>query len=89
MPGWQGIHCTQRTVDCLASSSGELCGHGTCVHTNDPRAYRCICDQGWKSSDVSPACTVDINECELPMPHCSTDPSVACINLPGMFNMFS
>lgn len=87
-PGWQGIHCTQRTVDCLASSSHDLCGHGTCVHTNDPRSYRCICDQGWKTDGVSPACMVDINECELSMPHCSVEPQVLCINLPGFAAIF-
>ena len=81
--GFQGIHCTMRTVDCLSSSSYELCGHGVCVHTNDPNSYRCICDQGWTSNGTSPACIVDINECETPSPHFSMDPEVPCINLPG------
>lgn len=62
-----------------------MCGHGICVHTNDPTAYRCICDQGWSNSATSPACTIDVNECDLPVPHCSKDPEVPCINLPGTY----
>lgn len=84
--GWYGTHCTRRTVDCLQSSSYELCGgHGACVHTNDANGYRCICDQGWISNGSTPACNQDINECESPTPHCSMDPEVVCINLPGTY----
>lgn len=85
MAGWYGIHCTQRTVDCLASTSYNLCDHGVCVHTNDATGYRCICDQGWISNGTSPACSVDVNECESSTPHCSVDPEVPCINLPGTY----
>lgn len=55
------------------------------MHTNDPNSYRCICDQGWTSNGTSLACTIDVNECETPMPHCSMDPEVPCINLPGSY----
>lgn len=85
LPGWVGLHCARRTVDCLASSSTELCGKGTCMHTNDVVGYRCICDQGWTTNNVTPACTVDIDECATPQPHCSMDPEVMCINLPGSY----
>lgn len=85
LPGWVGLHCTRRTVDCLASSSAELCGKGACVHTNDAIGYRCICDQGWTTNNVTPACTVDVDECRSPQPHCSMDPEVMCINLPGSY----
>ncbi|XP_031624566.1 cubilin homolog [Contarinia nasturtii] len=84
-PGWHGIHCTKSTVDCLATSSYEMCGHGVCVQTKDGIGYRCICNQGWTSNGTSLACTVDVNECELPNPHCSMDPEVNCINLPGTY----
>lgn len=83
--GWVGLHCARRTVDCLASSSTELCGKGACVHTNDAVGYRCICDQGWTTNNVTPACTVDIDECRSPQPHCSMDPETMCINLPGSY----
>jgi hypothetical protein len=45
--GWYGLHCTQRSDDCMSSSSEELCGHGTCVNikTTGSRSYKCICDQ--------------------------------------------
>lgn len=85
LPGWVGLHCTRRTVDCLASSSTELCGKGACLHTNDAVGYRCICDQGWTTNGLSPACTVDVDECASPRPHCSVDPEVMCINLPGSY----
>lgn len=53
--------------------------------TNDHTSYGCICNQGWTSNGTSPACTVDVNECQSPTPHCSIDPEVSCINLPGSF----
>lgn len=85
MNGWYGVHCTQRTVDCLASTSYNLCDHGVCVHTNDANGYRCICDQGWISNGSTPACSTDVDECNSPTPHCSVDPEVPCINLPGTY----
>lgn len=83
--GWQGLHCTRRNVDCLSSSSSELCGKGTCVHASNALGYSCICDQGYTTNGVLPACTVDVNECSSPIPHCSMDPEVQCINLPGSY----
>ncbi|XP_058456836.1 cubilin homolog [Malaya genurostris] len=82
--GWQGIHCNSRTQDCMTSGS-ELCGHGTCVQIKEEPGYRCICEQGWKTNGVTPACMVDIDECSESRPHCSKDPEVSCINLPGSF----
>ncbi|XP_058123035.1 cubilin homolog [Anopheles ziemanni] len=80
--GYRGIHCTTRAQDCSTAGS-DLCGHGTCVQAKD--GYRCICDQGWKTNGLSPACTVDVDECSESRPHCSKDPEVSCINLPGSF----
>ncbi|XP_052870861.1 cubilin homolog [Anopheles cruzii] len=80
--GWRGIHCNSRTQDC-ATAGVELCGHGTCVQSKD--GYRCICNQGWKTNGVTPACAVDVDECSESKPHCSKDPEVSCINLPGSF----
>lgn len=80
-----GIHCTRRSVDCLSSPTGELCGHGTCVQTNDVTGYKCICDQGWTTNGISVACTVDVDECADTKLHCSMEPRVQCINLPGTY----
>lgn len=83
-PGFVGTHCLRRTIDC-ATSSVEMCGHGVCVQTNDAVGYKCICDQGWKTNGLTPACTVDVDECADNRPHCSVDPMVPCVNLPGSF----
>lgn len=83
-PNYVGTHCLRRTADCTSQST-ELCGHGTCIHSNDPSGYKCICDQGWKTNGVTPACTVDVDECADSKPQCSKDPEVQCINLPGSF----
>uniref|UniRef100_A0A182INM1 Uncharacterized protein n=1 Tax=Anopheles atroparvus TaxID=41427 RepID=A0A182INM1_ANOAO len=80
--GWRGIHCTSRSQDCSTAGS-DLCGHGTCVQAKD--GYRCICDQGWKTNGLTQACTTDVDECSESRPHCSKDPEVSCINLPGSF----
>ncbi|XP_055601686.1 cubilin homolog [Uranotaenia lowii] len=82
--GWQGIHCNSRNKDCMTSGS-ELCGHGTCVQTKEDPGFKCICEQGWKTNGVTPACTIDVDECTDSRPHCSKDPEVSCINLPGSF----
>lgn len=83
--GWQGIHCTRPNTDCTLSS--EICGHGACIQSGGTVGYTCICEQGWTSSGnpLTPACTIDINECLDVKPHCSKDPEVPCINLPGSF----
>lgn len=41
--------------------------------------------QGWKTDGVNPGCTVDVDECAFPIPLCSANPRVQCINLPGGF----
>lgn len=82
--GWQGIHCNSPTKDCMANGN-ELCGHGTCVQIKEDPGYKCICEQGWKTNGVTPACSVDVDECNESKPHCSKDPEVTCINLPGSF----
>lgn len=82
-PNFYGTHCLRRTIDC-ATQGRELCGHGTCVHSNDPAGFKCICDQGWKSIENGP-CSVDVDECADSRPHCSKEPEVQCINLPGSF----
>lgn len=85
--GYKGIHCNQKEVDCTLSSS-ELCGNGHCINVNNYLGYQCICDPGWtseKNSMGNPACVVDVNECESEIPHCSMNPPVSCINLPGSY----
>lgn len=81
-PNFFGTHCLRRTVDC-ATQSRELCDHGVCVHTNEQPGYKCICDQGWKSNGGP--CNIDVDECAESRPHCSKEPEVQCINLPGSF----
>ncbi|CAL1529132.1 unnamed protein product [Lymnaea stagnalis] len=86
---WYGIHCSERHNDCAEASHAELCGHGTCVdetraQQGQPR-FRCICNSGWTQDlSVSPACTIDIDECALGA-HCSVSPPVTCRNIPGSF----
>lgn len=76
----------QRTLDCTKSAPGTLCGHGTCVQTSDTSlGYKCLCDQGWTTDGVNPACAVDVNECNSMKPHCSMDPVVQCINTEGSY----
>lgn len=67
------------------TSGQELCGHGVCVQTSDVLGYRCICDQGWTNNNRTPECTIDIDECSSTKPHCSMDPEVMCVNLPGSY----
>ncbi|XP_018577861.1 cubilin-like [Anoplophora glabripennis] len=83
-PGYVGIHCTRRKADC-STGGQELCGHGTCVQQNNQLGYKCICDQGWTTDGTNQACLVDVNECNLNHPSCSTNPKVPCINVPGSF----
>ncbi|XP_053211719.1 cubilin-like [Panonychus citri] len=87
--GFYGVHCTQRSDDCSSSSNEALCGHGICLSVGKPVAgkphYTCLCDQGWTTDGVSPACRVDVDECSSSMPHCSINPPVECINFPGGF----
>lgn len=60
------------------------------MHTNDEAKYKCLCDAGWTNGIASGqgsshACTIDINECDDKKPHCSMDPVVLCVNLPGTY----
>ncbi len=41
--------------------------------------------KGWTTDGASPGCTVDVDECAYPIPLCSANPRVQCINLPGSF----
>ncbi|XP_050095897.1 LOW QUALITY PROTEIN: cubilin homolog [Anopheles aquasalis] len=82
--GWRGIHCNAHTQDCDLAGA-ELCGNGVCVQSSDGSGFRCACEPGWKTNGLSPSCTVDVDECEGPGFHCSLDPAVNCINLPGSF----
>ncbi|XP_059179030.1 cubilin-like isoform X2 [Physella acuta] len=88
-PGWSGIHCNSPNNSCDGASHWEMCDHGVCINDNNqnpsrPR-YRCLCDSGWTSNiTVSPACNIDIDECRTGT-HCSVNPPVQCINIPGSF----
>ncbi|XP_076437271.1 cubilin-like isoform X2 [Babylonia areolata] len=90
-PNWYGVLCSSAVNDCQGNTHQALCGHGTCVNAPNTHAgranYRCICESGWTQSNTSsdPACDVDINECQTSSTHCSSDPPVQCINLPGSF----
>jgi cubilin len=82
---WKGQHCNTLTVDCLKVPQSEICGHGTCIQAANKFGFSCICDQGWKISNETQACTVDVDECNEMRPHCSVSPKVICINTPGSF----
>nr|XP_008192422.1 PREDICTED: cubilin [Tribolium castaneum] len=83
--GWVGLHCRNRNVDCRQGSNFELCGHGTCITQYNDVGYKCICDEGWTTDGKTPACNTDVNECTGTKPHCSVNPPVQCINLPGTY----
>lgn len=82
---WKGQQCSQQTVDCTKIPHSEICGHGTCVQTSSKFGYTCICEQGWRASNETFSCNVDIDECSEMRPHCSDDPKVQCYNTPGSF----
>lgn len=82
---WKGEHCNRQTIDCLQLPQSEVCGHGTCVQVRSKLGYDCICEQGWRKSNLTQSCTADIDECNEMRPHCSVDPKVLCINTPGSF----
>lgn len=84
-PGWFGLHCTTKAKDC-SSGDFEMCGYGTCIPVTTGDGIKCICHQGWTNNATSVTCLTDINECESYQgPHCSVNPRVECINLPGSF----
>lgn len=72
-------------MDCLNVPQSEICGHGTCVQANNKFGFNCLCEQGWRNSNETQSCTVDIDECTEMRPHCSNDPKVMCVNTPGSF----
>lgn len=47
--------------------------------------YTCICEEGWTNTPSNPACVVNVDECSGQVPHCSVDPPVPCIDIPGSF----
>lgn len=69
----------------MSIPNSEICGHGTCVQAKSKLGYTCICENGWRASNVTLACNVDIDECAEMRPHCSNDPKVQCYNTPGSF----
>lgn len=71
----------QKKTECLTSLPSEICGHGSCVNANNGIGYTCICDSGWKTNGISPACTVDVDECSEMHSPCAS----SCKNLPGSF----
>ncbi|KZS21868.1 Tolloid 2-like protein, partial [Daphnia magna] len=84
--GWFGVHCTQRTDGCNSGTNEQICGHGICLsQPGQGRGYICLCEQGWTTDGVNPGCMVDVDECLYPIPLCSVNPRVQCINLPGSF----
>jgi cubilin len=80
---WKGQLCNQQTMDCMKIPHSEICGHGTCVQTPSKLGYTCICEQGWRVSNSSFDCTIDIDECTEMRPHCFD--GVQCFNIPGSF----
>jgi cubilin len=70
-------------MDCMKIPHSEICGHGTCVQTPSKLGYTCICEQGWRVSNTSFDCTIDIDECTEMRPHCYE--GVQCYNIPGSF----
>ncbi|XP_077301904.1 cubilin-like [Arctopsyche grandis] len=86
-PRWHGIHCTKNSIYCdsNSNSNNEICGHGVCIEGSTNNNYTCLCDQGWETNGHTPECTVDVNECLTARHHCSPQPYVPCINVPGSF----
>lgn len=83
-----GTHCRSLQNDCGSGNPREMCGHGYCINVNNNgNSYKCICDAGWTTNlAISPACNVDIDECNGATQHCSKDPLVMCQNVPGSYN---
>ncbi|XP_034427678.1 cubilin [Hippoglossus hippoglossus] len=87
-PEWSGVLCSVRYDDCR-NAGQDLCEHGTCIDADriiagQPR-YQCICESGWEAPAGNPACVADVNECNLPIKPCSTNPAVTCYNTQGSF----
>ncbi|TNN61134.1 Cubilin [Liparis tanakae] len=87
-PEWSGTLCTVRYDDCR-NAGADLCVHGTCIDADrltagQPR-YQCICESGWDAPAGNPSCVSDVDECNLPITPCSSNPAVPCYNTQGSF----
>ncbi|KAF0028409.1 hypothetical protein F2P81_019496 [Scophthalmus maximus] len=87
-PEWSGSLCTVRYDDCR-NAGRDLCVHGTCIDADrlvagQPK-YQCICEGGWEAPAGNSACVADVNECNLSIKPCSTNPIVPCHNTQGSF----
>ncbi|KAM4534255.1 cubilin [Odontesthes bonariensis] len=87
-PEWSGNLCTVRYDDCR-NAGHDLCVHGLCIDADriipgQPN-YQCICETGWEAPAGNPACVADVDECNLPIKPCSTNPLVSCYNTQGSF----
>ncbi|XP_060950209.1 cubilin [Limanda limanda] len=87
-PEWSGVLCSVRYDDCR-NAGQDLCERGICIDADriiagQPR-YQCICESGWEAPAGNPACVADVNECNLPIKPCSTNPAVNCYNTQGSF----
>ncbi|CAB1449409.1 unnamed protein product, partial [Pleuronectes platessa] len=87
-PEWSGVLCSVRYDDCR-NAGQDLCERGICIDADriiagQPR-YQCICESGWEAPTGNPACVADVNECNLPIKPCSTNPAVTCYNTQGSF----
>uniref|UniRef100_A0A6A7FUH2 Cubilin n=1 Tax=Hirondellea gigas TaxID=1518452 RepID=A0A6A7FUH2_9CRUS len=85
--GFYGRHCTLKSDTCTTATGGSLCDHGDCFpQPSGGRSYSCRCHQGWRQATGSISCSDDVNECEAGRTnHCSSNPPVRCINIPGSY----
>ncbi|KAA0201496.1 hypothetical protein HAZT_HAZT000915 [Hyalella azteca] len=86
-PSWYGSHCTLKEDTCTTGSASTLCDHGDCYpQPSEGRSYTCRCHQGWTKAPGSNTCSQDVDECAVGRTnHCSANPAVMCINLPGSY----
>lgn len=55
------------------------------IFPNKQPKYQCICEGGWEAPAGNSACVADVNECNLSIKPCSTNPIVPCHNTQGSF----
>uniref|UniRef100_A0A4X2M7T4 Cubilin n=1 Tax=Vombatus ursinus TaxID=29139 RepID=A0A4X2M7T4_VOMUR len=83
-----GPQCASMYDDCRQGSKA-LCTHGICEDLDreqvDVPKYTCLCDAGWSSAPNGIDCIHDVDECSLPVPPCSQNPLVDCVNTQGSF----